>query len=75
MIPGHDRVMNKADVRAYRARFEEIIRRMRALARSKVPRDQAHARLKLDGPGWADSASTSAWATSISRYCDEMAAR
>ena len=73
MIPGHGRVMKKDDVRAYRARFAEMNRRMRELARKKVPKDQAQAQLKLDDLGWGDSVSTSAWATSIGRYYDEMA--
>ena len=73
MIPGHGRVMNKNDVRAYRARFAEMNRRMRELARKKVPKDQAQAQLKLEDLGWGDSVSTSAWATSIGRYYDEMA--
>jgi cyclase len=73
MIPGHGRVMKKDDVRAYRARFAEMNRRMRELARKKIPKDQVQARLKLDDLGWGDSVSTSAWATSIGRYYDEMA--
>ncbi len=74
MIPGHGRVMHKDDVRAYRTRFAEMNRRMRELARKKVPKDQVQAQLKLDDLGWGDSVSTSAWATSIGRYYDEMAA-
>jgi glyoxylase-like metal-dependent hydrolase (beta-lactamase superfamily II) len=73
MIPGHGRVMKKDDVRAYHARFAEMNRRMRELARKKVPKDQVQAQLKLDDLGWGDSVSTSAWATSIGRYYDEMA--
>jgi len=73
MIPGHGRVMKKDDVRAYRARFAEMNRRMRELARKKVPKNQVQAQLKLDDLGWGNSVSTSAWATSIGRYYDEMA--
>ena len=73
MIPGHGRIMKKDDVRAYRARFAEMNRRMRELARKKVPKDQVQAQLKLDDLGWGNSVSTSAWATSIGRYYDEMA--
>lgn len=47
MIPGHGRVMHKDDVRAYLARFAEMNRRMRELARKKVPKDQAQAQLRL----------------------------
>ena len=73
MIPGHGRVMKKDDVRAYRTRFAEMNRRMRELARKKIPKDQVQAQLKLNDLGWGDSVSTSAWATSIGRYYDEMA--
>ena len=73
MIPGHGHIMKKDDVRAYRARFAEMNRRMRELARKKVPKDQAQAQLKLDDLGWGNSVSTSAWATSVGRYYDEMA--
>jgi glyoxylase-like metal-dependent hydrolase (beta-lactamase superfamily II) len=74
MIPGHGRVMNKNDVRAYRARFAEMNRRMSELARRKVPKDQVQAGLKLDELGWGNSVSTTAWAANIGRYYDEMAA-
>jgi glyoxylase-like metal-dependent hydrolase (beta-lactamase superfamily II) len=73
MIPGHGRIMNKNDVRAYRERFAEMNRRMRELVRRKTPKDQVQAQLKLDELGWGNSVSTSAWATSIGRYYDEMA--
>jgi glyoxylase-like metal-dependent hydrolase (beta-lactamase superfamily II) len=76
MIPGHGRVMNKDDVRAYRARFAEMNRRMLELVRQKVPKNQVQARLKLDDLGWANSVSTSAWVgTSLDKYYDEMAAK
>ena len=75
MIPGHGRVMNKNDVRAYRARFAEMNRRMAELVRRKVPKEQAQAALKLDDLGWGDSVSTRAWAGSIGLYYDEIAAQ
>ena len=76
MIPGHGRVMNKDDVRAYRARFAEMNRRMRELALKKVPKSQVQAQLKLGDLGWAHSVSTTAWAgTSLDKYYDEMAAQ
>jgi glyoxylase-like metal-dependent hydrolase (beta-lactamase superfamily II) len=74
MIPGHGHVMNKNDARAYLARFEEMNRRMRDIAKRKVPKAQALAALKLEDLGWANSVSTSAWATSFDQYYDEMAA-
>jgi cyclase len=75
MIPGHGRVMNKNDVRAYRTRFAEMNRRMQDIAHRGVPKDQAQAALKLEDLGWGNSVSTTAWATSINRYYDEMAAQ
>jgi len=74
MIPGHGRVMNKDDVRAYRARFAEMNRRMRELTMKKVPKSEAQAQLRLDDLGWGHSVSTTAWATSFSQYYDEIAA-
>ena len=75
MIPGHGRIMTKDDVRAYRARFAEMNRRMRELARRGVPKNQAQAQLKLEDLGWANSVSTTTWASSIDRYYDELAAQ
>jgi hypothetical protein len=74
-VTGHGRVMTKDDVRAYRARFAEMNRRMRDLTRRRVPKDQAEAQLKLDDLGWAKSVSTTAWATNINNYYDEIAAQ
>jgi cyclase len=75
MIPGHGRIMNKDDVRAYRARFAEMNRRMKEITRRKVPKDQALAALKLDDLGWGHSVSTIAFAPNIGRYYDEIAAQ
>jgi len=75
LIPGHGRVMNKDDVRAYKARFEEMNRRMRKLARGEVPREQAQAQLYLEDLGWDNTVSTTTWASSFNEYYDEMAAQ
>lgn len=79
-IPGHGRVMTKPEVQAYRARFQEMNNRMRALAKKRFPRDQlltldqARIQLKLADLGWENSVSTTAFMTSIGLYYDEMAA-
>lgn len=79
-IPGHGRVMTKDDVRAYRTRFETLNRRMRDLARRKVPReqiatlDQARRALGLSDLGWDNTVSTTAWLRNMARHYDEMAA-
>jgi cyclase len=79
-IPGHGRVMTKVEVQAYRARFQEMNNRMRALAKKRFPRDQlqtldqARIQLKLADLGWENSVSTTAFLTSIGLYYDEMAA-
>jgi glyoxylase-like metal-dependent hydrolase (beta-lactamase superfamily II) len=77
VIPGHGRVMNKDDVRAYKRRFEELNRRMEELAVRKAPKDPAQlkAALKLDDLGWQRSVSTIAYMRNITRHYDEMAAR
>jgi glyoxylase-like metal-dependent hydrolase (beta-lactamase superfamily II) len=79
-IPGHGHVMTKADVQAYRARFQVMNDRMRALVKKRFPRDQiltldqARIQLKLSDLGWDNSVSTTAFMTSIGLYYDEMAA-
>ena len=80
MIPGHGKLMTKEDVRAYRARVDEMNRRMRELVRRGVTKDQlmtlaqARTQLRLSELGWDNSVSTTAWFGSIGRYYDEIAA-
>lgn len=79
-IPGHGKLMTKPEVQAYRARFEEMNTRMRALVRSGVPKDQVRTleqvrtRLRLADLGWDNSVSTTASINSFGQYYDEMAA-
>lgn len=79
-IPGHGHVMHKDEVRAYRARFQVMNERMRALAKKHFPREQlltlagARSALGLADLGWDNSVSTTAFMTSIGQYYDEMAA-
>jgi glyoxylase-like metal-dependent hydrolase (beta-lactamase superfamily II) len=75
LIPGHGGLMSKEDVVAYKARFEEMNRRMRDLARRGVPKDEVQARLYLEDLGWDNTVSTTTWALGISAYYDEMAAQ
>jgi glyoxylase-like metal-dependent hydrolase (beta-lactamase superfamily II) len=75
LIPGHGRIMSRDDVVAYRARFEEMNRRMRDLARRGVPKDEVRERLYLEDLGWDNTVSTTTWARFIDDYYDEMAAR
>jgi glyoxylase-like metal-dependent hydrolase (beta-lactamase superfamily II) len=79
MIPGHGRIMTKDDVRAYRARFQTMNDRMRALIRKGVKKDelktldQARAQLRLADLGWDNSVSTTTWFGSMAQYYDEVA--
>ena len=79
VIPGHGRVMNKEDVRAYRARFQTMNDRMRDAVRRGVRKDQfstldqARAQLRLADLGWDNSVSTTAWFGSMAAYYDEIA--
>jgi glyoxylase-like metal-dependent hydrolase (beta-lactamase superfamily II) len=79
-IPGHGRVMTKADVQAYKVRFEAMNQRMRELVRRGVPKDQLktldqiRAQLRLAELGWDDSVSTTASINSFGQYYDEIAA-
>jgi len=80
MIPGHGRVMTKDEVRAYRARFQTMNDRMRALVRKGVTKeqlktlDQARVQLRLADLGWDNSVSTTTWFSSFASYYDEIAA-
>jgi glyoxylase-like metal-dependent hydrolase (beta-lactamase superfamily II) len=79
LIPGHGRLMTKAEARAYRARFQEMNNRMRALIRKGVTKDQlktldqARAQLHLADLGWDNSVSTTTWFASFPSYYDEIA--
>lgn len=79
MIPGHGRIMNKDDVRAYRVRFAEMNKRMRDAIRRGATKadfdtlDKTRAQLKLADLGWDNSVSTTAWYSSINAYYDEIA--
>jgi len=81
MIPGHGRIMTKDEARAYRARFQEMNDRMRALIRKGVTKDQlktldqARAQLRLADLGWDNSVSTTTWFASFPSYYDEIAAQ
>jgi len=80
LIPGHGKLMTKDDARAYRARFQTMNDRMRALIRRGVTKDQmktldqARAQLKLSDLGWDNSVSTTTWFASFPGYYDEIAA-
>lgn len=73
LIPGHGRLMSKQDVADYQARFEEMNRRLRNLARSGVPKSEVRAKLYLADLGWERTVSTTTWETNLDRYYDEMA--
>lgn len=80
VIPGHGRIMNKDDVRAYRTRFEAMNTRMLAAIRRGVSRSdfsslaRTRTELGLAELGWDNTVSTTAWHNGIARYYDEMAA-
>jgi len=52
-IPGNGDVMTRADVQAYKTRFDIVIDRARELVRQGVPQDQLLAKIKTDDIGWA----------------------
>jgi glyoxylase-like metal-dependent hydrolase (beta-lactamase superfamily II) len=65
LIPGHGRLMTKQDVVDYKARFEEMNRRMRNLARSGVPKSEVRARLYLADLDWERTVSTTTWESAV----------
>ena len=52
-IPGNGDVLKKADVQAYKTKFDTVIARARELIAKGVPQDQLLAQLKTDDIGWA----------------------
>jgi glyoxylase-like metal-dependent hydrolase (beta-lactamase superfamily II) len=51
-IPGNGGVLTKADVLAYKTKFDTVIARARELVRAGVPQDQLLAMIKTDDIGW-----------------------
>jgi len=52
-IPGNGDVLTKADVQAYKTKFDTVIARAKELVRQGVPQDQLLAKIKTDDIGWA----------------------
>ena len=52
-IPGNGDVLTKADVAAYKTKFDTVISRARELIAKGVPQDQLLAQLKTEDIGWA----------------------
>jgi cyclase len=52
-IPGNGDVLTKADVQAYKTKFDTVIARARELVKKGVPQDQLLAQIKTDDIGWA----------------------
>jgi cyclase len=52
-IPGNGPVLTKADVQAYKAKFDTVIDRAAMLVKSGVPKEQLLMQLKTDDIGWA----------------------
>jgi hypothetical protein len=52
-IPGNGNPLTKADVQAFRTRFETVINRARELVKNGVAKDQLMARIKTDDIGWS----------------------
>ena len=52
-IPGNGNVLTKADVQAFKTKFDTVISRARELVRQGVPQDQLLAQIKTDDIGWA----------------------
>jgi len=51
-IPGNGDVLTKADVQAYKTKFDTVIARARELVRMGVPQDQLLQQIKTDDIGW-----------------------
>jgi cyclase len=52
-IPGNGDVLTKADVQAYKNKFDTVMARAKELVKQGVPQDQLLMQLKTDDIGWA----------------------
>ena len=52
-IPGNGDPLTKADIQAYKTKFDTVIARAKELVRQGVPQDQLLAQIKTDDIGWA----------------------
>ncbi len=52
-IPGNGGVLTKADVQAYKTKFDTVMARARELIKQGVPQDKLAAEIKTDDIGWA----------------------
>jgi glyoxylase-like metal-dependent hydrolase (beta-lactamase superfamily II) len=52
-IPGNGNPLTKADVQAFKTKFETVINRARELVKKGVPKDQLMAQIKTDDIGWS----------------------
>lgn len=51
-IPGNGDVLTKADVQAYKTKYDTFLARAKELVRQGVPQDQLMAKIKTDDLGW-----------------------
>jgi glyoxylase-like metal-dependent hydrolase (beta-lactamase superfamily II) len=52
-IPGNGDVLTKADVQAFKTKFDTVMERARQLVKQGVPQDQLLKQIKTDDIGWA----------------------
>ncbi len=52
-IPGNGGVLTKADIQAYKTKFDTVIARAKELVRMGVPQDQLLMQIKTDDIGWS----------------------
>jgi glyoxylase-like metal-dependent hydrolase (beta-lactamase superfamily II) len=52
-VPGNGPVLTKADIQAYKTKFDTVIERATELVMKGVPKDQLLMQIKTDDIGWA----------------------
>ena len=52
LIPGHGNVMTKADVEAYKTKWDNLVSRAKAEVKKGTPKDKLLASIKTDDIGW-----------------------
>jgi cyclase len=75
VIPGHGKLLTKAQVKIDRDKLVKMNERMTALVRKGVPKESVFGQLGLADIGWDKTVSTVAFTGGLSGYYDEMKAQ
>jgi cyclase len=73
VIPGHGKIMTRADFETYRGKYNTLLQRMTQLVRDKTPKADFKSKIKIDDLGWNMAEATN-FTSRLDRIYDEIAA-